>query len=260
MPLMPLESAHDALENRVLQHALRHAEEEAAVLRAQTHASSVVQQEGALASATQHAEQKQASQRIGSAQLALLMPIASDQLAGPASQDEDMFFSGSDGEKTEVADGFVHLLDLDRREDAALNFNTLSALYAEGQTFASNMLSADQYKTLLQEKLSLGYNFTIWCLDERHEFNLQELPDFKKQEVATMLDIFITDLNGGKFGRFLGESVIQTNIENIKMFMFSESIPINKEKFKKHFILDSIRNKDFFEYFPEHENMREYIQ
>jgi MoaA/NifB/PqqE/SkfB family radical SAM enzyme len=115
-------------------------------------------------------------------------------------------------------------------------------------------------KTLLQEKLSLGYNFTIWCLDESHEFNLQELPDFKKQEIASMLDTFIVELEDGKFGRYLGEPVIKTNIENIKMFMFAKSIPINKEKFEKHFILDGIRNKDFFEYFPEHENMREYIQ
>lgn len=115
-------------------------------------------------------------------------------------------------------------------------------------------------KTLLQEKLSLGYNFTIWCLDESHEFNLQELPNFKKQEIANMLDAFIIELDEGKFGKYLGDPNIKRNIENIKMFMFAKSIPINKEKFEKHFIMDGIRNKDFFEYFPEHENMREYIQ
>lgn len=114
-------------------------------------------------------------------------------------------------------------------------------------------------KTLLLEKLSLGYNFTIWCLDENHEFNLQELPDFKKQEIANMLDTFIAELDEGKFGKYLGDPNIKRNMENIKMFMFTKSVPMNKENFEKHFILDGIRNKNFFEYFPEHENMREYM-
>jgi hypothetical protein len=42
--------------------------------------------------------------------------------------------------------------------------------------------------------------------------------------------------------------------------MFAKSIPITSETFRKNNILDIIRNKDFFEYFTEHENMREYIK
>jgi hypothetical protein len=42
--------------------------------------------------------------------------------------------------------------------------------------------------------------------------------------------------------------------------MFAKSLPITNEIFKKNNMLDEIRNKDFFEYFPEHENMRAYIK
>jgi len=50
------------------------------------------------------------------------------------------------------------------------------------------------------------------------------------------------------------------NMKNIKSFMMtaSDSI-INPETFKKNRLLDKIRGKDFLDYFPEHENMKGYI-
>jgi len=153
---MPLASAHEALEVRVRQHA----EDEAAARQTQTLTRAVVHVEGeAAARQTQTLTRgsqrtgSHGSQRIGSAQLAQLVPLGSALLTGPAHHDEDVYFSGSDGQHSEVTDGFVHLLDFDRREDAALNFNTLSALYAQGNSLlgfknaedgqASDMLSMD---------------------------------------------------------------------------------------------------------------------
>jgi len=115
----------------------------------------------------------------------------------------------------------------------------------------------DLIKQLLDEKLTHGFNCSIWCLTEVTEYCLQVLPDFKKEEIAKAIDEFIVYLNNYDAP---GVSHLVKNMENIKSFMFAASLPITDETFKKHLLLDKIRNKDFFEYFPEHENMREYIK
>ena len=76
---------------------------------------------GASDSATEH-DIPYVRQRIGSAELAKLVPIQHHHLG----DEDEKFFSGSDGE---ASHGLVHLLDFDRREDAPINFNELSAMH-----------------------------------------------------------------------------------------------------------------------------------
>jgi MoaA/NifB/PqqE/SkfB family radical SAM enzyme len=114
-------------------------------------------------------------------------------------------------------------------------------------------------KKLLEEKIVPADKFTIWCLADTKtiEFSLHILPEFKKEEISLALDDFILYLQKSSYPKI--EHIIK-NIENIKTFMFAKSIPITNETFRKNNMLDTIRNKDFFEYFTEHENMREYIK
>ena len=114
-------------------------------------------------------------------------------------------------------------------------------------------------KKLLEEKIVPADKFTIWCMADTKtiEYSLHILPEFKKEEIALALDAFILYLQKSSLPKI--DHIIK-NIENIKTFMFAKSIPITSEKFRKNNILDIIRNKDFFEYFTEHENMREYIK
>lgn len=114
-------------------------------------------------------------------------------------------------------------------------------------------------KLLIKEQITAGYNLTIWCLEDTGEFSLQTLPDFKKEEIAEALDNFVIYLGQVNTKAIPGINHIINNIENIKTFMFAKSLPITSESFKKNNMLDKIRDKDFFEYFPEHENMRLYI-
>ena len=61
------------------------------------------------------------NQRMGSAELASLKPLRHELM----DVDDDAFFSYTG---PEVSEGMVHLLDFDRREDAAMDFNALSAM------------------------------------------------------------------------------------------------------------------------------------
>jgi len=117
-------------------------------------------------------------------------------------------------------------------------------------------------KKLLEEKIIPANKFTIWCLadTEKEEYSLQILPDFKKQEISLALNDFILYLQKCDNSLYPKIDHIIKNIENIKTFMFAKSLTITNEIFKRNNMLDEIRNKDFFEYFPEHENMREYIK
>ena len=115
-------------------------------------------------------------------------------------------------------------------------------------------------KKMINEFTSHRHDFTIWCLDAPEEYSLQILPDFKKEEIKKALDDFIEYLQNIDKTNYPEVINIINNIENIKIFMYAKSTVITKKTFKKHFMLDKIRNKDFFEYFPEHENMKEYMQ
>lgn len=117
-------------------------------------------------------------------------------------------------------------------------------------------------KKLIEEKIVPADKFTIWCMADTdiEEYSLQILPDFKKQEISLALDNFILYLQNSDESLYTKIDHIVKNIENIKAFMFAKSLPITNEIFKKNNMLDEIRNKDFFEYFPEHENMRAYIK
>jgi MoaA/NifB/PqqE/SkfB family radical SAM enzyme len=125
-------------------------------------------------------------------------------------------------------------------------------------------------KLLLKEHLSVGYNLTIWCIEDNiilhpktgektklEGFSLQSLPNFKKEEIATAIDEFILYLKNHHADA--GIKNIITNMENIKSFMFGASITLTPASFAKNNLIDKIRGKDFFKYFPEHENMRGYI-
>ena len=114
-------------------------------------------------------------------------------------------------------------------------------------------------KKLLEEKIVPADKFTIWCMADTTsiEFSLHILPEFKKEEISLALNAFILYLQESSHPKI--EHIIK-NIENIKTFMFAKSIPITSETFRKNNMLDTIRNKDFFEYFAEHENMKEYIK
>lgn len=115
-------------------------------------------------------------------------------------------------------------------------------------------------KLLIKEQITAGYNLTIWCLEDTGEFSLQTLPDFKKEEITKALDDFIIYLGQVNIEAIPGINHIINNIQNIKSFMLTKSTHlISKDTFKKNNMLDKIRGKDFFEYFPEHENMRSYI-
>jgi len=115
-------------------------------------------------------------------------------------------------------------------------------------------------KLLITEEFSAGYNITIWCLEDKGEFSLQSLPDFKKEEISNVLDDFILYLTQYDRLRVPGIDHIINNMENIKNFMLTKSeYLISPETFKKNNMLDKIRGKEFLDYFPEHENMKEYI-
>ena len=86
---------------------------------------------------------------------------------------------------------------------------------------------------------------------------MQSLPNFKKEEIATAIDEFILYLKNHHADA--GIKNIITNMENIKSFMFGESITLTPAYFANNHLIDKIRGKDFFKYFPEHENMRGYI-
>jgi MoaA/NifB/PqqE/SkfB family radical SAM enzyme len=115
-------------------------------------------------------------------------------------------------------------------------------------------------KKMINEFTSHRHDFTIWCLDAPEEYSLQILPDFKKEEIKKALDDFIEYLQNIDKTNYPEVINIINNIENIKIFMYAKSTVITEKTFKKHFMLDKIRNKDFFEYFPEHENMKDYMQ
>ena len=118
----------------------------------------------------------------------------------------------------------------------------------------------DLVKLLIDEQITAGYNLTIWCLEDAGEFSLQTLPDFKKEEIAKALDNFIIYLEHINIQTVPGINHIMNNIKNIKSFMLTKSeYSVTSETFKKNNMLDKIRGKDFFEYFPEHINMKEYI-
>ena len=119
-------------------------------------------------------------------------------------------------------------------------------------------------KILLNEHLSVGNNMTIWCLEDEGEFSLRSLPDFKKEEISIAIDNFIIYLEQYNIKNVnlagLPASNIVTNMKNIKSFMLTASnYLVSPESFKKNRLLDKIRGKDFLDYFPEHENMKEYI-
>lgn len=115
-------------------------------------------------------------------------------------------------------------------------------------------------KIILNERLSFGSNMTIWCLEDTGEFSLQSLPNFKKEEISNVIDDFIIYLEQCDPKTVTGAKTLIDNMKNIKSFMMTvSSNVINPESFKKNRILDKIREKDFLDYFPEHENMKEYI-
>lgn len=115
-------------------------------------------------------------------------------------------------------------------------------------------------KILLNEQLSFGSNTTIWCLEDGGEFSLQSLPNFKKEEISNAIDNFIRYLQQYDTNTMPGAIDVINNMKSIKSFMMTASNNIiNPDLFKKNRILDKIRGKDFLEYFPEHENMKEYI-
>lgn len=112
----------------------------------------------------------------------------------------------------------------------------------------------DLVKLLIESGLTVGHNLSIWCLDDKSQYSLQGIPEFKKIEIENALNEFLIYLKNLPRTKKAVE-----NIENIKRFMFDKSINVNKTYFTRHNLLDEIRKKDFFEYFPEHENMREYM-
>ena len=119
-------------------------------------------------------------------------------------------------------------------------------------------------KILLNEQLSVGNNMTIWCLEDEGEFSLRSLPDFKKEEISIAIDNFIIYLEQYNIKNVnlagLPASNIVTNMKNIKSFMLTASnYLVSPKTFNKNRLLDKIRGKDFLDYFPEHENMKGYI-
>jgi len=128
----------------------------------------------------------------------------------------------------------------------------------------------DLVKLLLKEHITVGHNLTIWCLEDNsiihpitnkttktEAFSLQALPDFKKEEISIAIDDFINYLNENKIDA--GIDNIINNMENIKSFMMAKTTEHTPELFKKNNTLDKIRGKAFLDYFPEHMNMKEYI-
>jgi hypothetical protein len=118
----------------------------------------------------------------------------------------------------------------------------------------------EMVKKMMNELISRRHDFTIWCLDAPEEYSLQILPEFKKEEIKKALDDFIEYLQNLDKIKYPDVTNIIANIENIKIFMYDKSTNMTDRTFRHHKLLDKIRNKDFFEYFPEHENMREYMK
>jgi len=118
----------------------------------------------------------------------------------------------------------------------------------------------EMVKKMMDELKSRRHDFTIWCLDAPEEYSLQILPEFKKEEIKKALDDFIEYLKNLDKIKYPDVTNIIANIENIKIFMYNKTTSMTNRMFTHHKLLDKIRNKDFFEYFPEHENMREYMK
>jgi hypothetical protein len=110
----------------------------------------------------------------------------------------------------------------------------------------------DLVKMIMDTKLVSLNNLSIWCLQEPSEYSLKNIPDFKKEEITTAIDNFLINVTNTN---------VINNFKSIKNFMM---MPMennsHNNRFEKHFMLDKIRKKDFFEYFPEHENMREFMK
>ncbi len=96
--------------------------------------------------------------------------------------------------------------------------------------------------------------FTYSTVDSPEELSLHSLPEFKKQQVLKELEEFKTYLNS-----FFGDDTGTKKIEFITNFIFNKSTPEELKKYSKQMTLDKVRKESFFEVFPEHEDMRQYI-
>jgi hypothetical protein len=109
-------------------------------------------------------------------------------------------------------------------------------------------------KHVVTNKLIINDNLTAWCLTTPQTYSLQVPPEFKKNQIRNELNELIDFLNNHENT----ESII-TRVEAIKSFMDAAS--------KSRFLInlryapriDKIRKKDFFNYFPEHADMKEYF-
>ena len=126
-----------------------------------------------------------------------------------------------------------------------------------------NDCSSEIYDWLSKEILTSNENYVIrdYIISEEIRPTEWATLDFiiKDRELFSK-DDFILYLTQYDRLRVPGIDHIINNMENIKNFMLTKSeYLISPETFKKNNMLDKIRGKEFLDYFPEHENMKEYI-
>jgi len=109
-------------------------------------------------------------------------------------------------------------------------------------------------KHAITNKLINDNNLTVWCLTTPKEFCLHTAPPFKKDQIRKELKDLIVFLKENN----TGESIL-SKVESIISFMDS------KHTFK-HLIdlryvcrTDKSRKKNFLDYFPEHQDMKDYF-
>lgn len=113
----------------------------------------------------------------------------------------------------------------------------------------------DLVKFTIEENLNKNNELHIWNLTGPLPYNLQILPEFKKEEIKYALENFQDWLKN-----IPKTESIDNHINNIKIFMYLKNPnKLHKNLFWENRMYDKIRNKNFFDYFPEHENLREYI-
>jgi MoaA/NifB/PqqE/SkfB family radical SAM enzyme len=104
---------------------------------------------------------------------------------------------------------------------------------------------------VLKNNLILSENCNFNLLEDPSVYNLQSLPKWKKNELIDYLEAFNQDSI---------DAVLIEKINGIKNYILDSDLEFDKGQWQNtNKTKDMIRNQDFFKYFPEHENMRGFL-
>jgi len=133
----------------------------------------------------------------------------------------------------------------------------LSISYTLSWPNAINMVQL--HKEWVELEIIKPEDFSINLLDAPAEYSLQNIPDWKKQQIE---EIYREHMSWLKEQEGDVEYSI-SQYENAIKFMNQHQRDVHESLItfsKKTTALDEIRNENFYDVFPEHEDMREYIR